>query len=175
MSFLCWKRAMGNGILLHRTVRLFKARQHNKRGRLRRESEIVREWIWLTCLPASGAFSVLLPWQQRPAVFACACVCVCVCACVLVCVCVCVCVCDKGCNSACHQCSLEQAPQLLVAMRPDRHILRSNDNSFLLTLKSLNRLGTFCFLRYVKINDCALHYPKWIISIISKLMSLECH
>ena len=80
MSFLCWERAMGNGLLLHRMVGLFKGRQHNKRGRLGRESEIVREWVWVMCLPASGAFSVLLPWQQRLAVFVCVlCYCVCVC------------------------------------------------------------------------------------------------
>lgn len=150
MSFLCWTRAMGNGLLLHRMVGLFKGRQHNKRGRLGRESETVREWVWVMCLPASGAFSVLLPWQQRLAVFVC-----------VLCFCVCVCVCDKGCNSACHQCSLELAPQLLVAMRPDRHILRFNDESFLLMLKSLNGIGTFC-LRCVEINGQrrALYYSK---------------
>lgn len=118
-SALCWERAMGTEIPLHRMVWLFKGRQHNKRGRLGRESEIVSEWIPVICLPASGAFSVLLPWQQWLAV--------CVCAASLW---------DKGCNSACHQCSLELTPQLLVAMRPDRHILLFSDESFLWMFKS---------------------------------------
>lgn len=70
-SALCWERAMGTEISLHRMVWLFKGRQHNKRGRLGRESEIVSEWIPVICLPASGAFSVLLPWQQWLAVCVC--------------------------------------------------------------------------------------------------------
>ncbi len=128
MSFLCWKRMMGNGISLYRIVWLFKVRQRNKRSRLGRESEIVRDLSHMFTCQWGFFCTVVIATAAH-------------CICVLH-ACVHVCVWDKGINSACHQCSLELAPQLLVAMRPYRHILRYNDKSYLLKLKSLNRFGT---------------------------------